>query len=39
MTSEKYPLLFSPLKVGTQEVRNRVFKDAMAAASTLAREL
>ena len=25
MTSEKYPLLFSPLKVGTQEVRNRVF--------------
>ena len=25
MTSEKYPLLFSPLKVGTQEVRNRAF--------------
>lgn len=25
MTSERYPLLFSPLKVGTQEVRNRVF--------------
>lgn len=24
-TSQKYPLLFSPLKVGTQEVRNRVF--------------
>lgn len=24
-SSEKYPLLFSPLRVGTQEVRNRVF--------------
>ena len=25
MASEKYPLLFSPIKVGTQTVRNRVF--------------
>ena len=25
MESEKYPLLFSPIKVGTQTVRNRVF--------------
>lgn len=25
MTSEKYPMLFSPIKVGTTEVRNRVF--------------
>lgn len=25
MQSEKYPLLFSPIKVGTQEIRNRVF--------------
>ena len=39
MTSEKYPLPLSPLKVGIQEVRNRVFKDAMAAAYTLARAL
>ena len=25
MKSEKYPLLFSPIKVGTQTIRNRVF--------------
>lgn len=25
MESEKYPLLFSPIKIGTTEVRNRVF--------------
>lgn len=25
MESQAYPMLFSPIKVGTQEVKNRVF--------------
>ncbi len=44
-SSEKYPRLFSPIKVGTQTVKNRLWMPpvstnlAVAAAYALAREL
>ena len=28
MESQAYPMLFSPIRVGTQEVKNRVFMPA-----------